>query len=164
LLLYLEEGNPRRFVVPGVFVVKVADPSFRRTYKLWEEGRPPNVALEVTSRSTKHEDQSFKPDKFAEIGIAEYFLYDPTSDYLRPALQGDRRVEGRYEPIPEDDNGRLLCQELGLWLLLEGGDLALIDCQSGARLLTEAEAAQAEVERLRDKLREQGISEQGISE
>ncbi len=49
LLLYFEAGNPRRFVVPDLFVVKQSDPGFRRTYKLWEEGRAPHAVIEVTS-------------------------------------------------------------------------------------------------------------------
>ena len=53
LLVYYSEGNPREFVVPDDFVVKDCDPSPRRVFKVWEEGKAPNVAFEVTSRSTR---------------------------------------------------------------------------------------------------------------
>jgi len=167
LLLYFKEGEPQRCVSPDVFVVKNCDPAFRRVYKLWEEGQPPHVAMEVTSRDTRREDEVFKPKTYADIGIAEYFLYDPTSDYLRPALQGHRLAGESYERIVPDAQGRLLCEQLGLWLTLQDRELAIYDVQSGAQLLTaedaqgaalEAEraareAAEAELERLREELR-----------
>jgi Uma2 family endonuclease len=173
LLLYYEEGDPSRFVVPDAMVVKDCDPKRRRVFKIWEENRIPNAVFETTSRSTKLEDTSFKPQLYGQLGIAEYFLYDPTADYLRPPLQGWRLTGDRYELIVPDQNGRFICEELDLWLRLEDGDLVMYDRQSGERLLTEAEAneaayqgeraarqaAEAEIQRLRDRLREQGLSE-----
>jgi Uma2 family endonuclease len=162
-LFYYEEGNPARFVVPDAMVVKDSDPGRRRTFKLWEEKRLPCAVFETTSRYTKREDSTYKPQLYERLRIPEYFLYDPTADYLRPPLQGYRLTDNRYVRIEPDANGRFLCQELGLWLRLEDGELTMYDCQTGQRLLTEAEAeraaAEAEIERLRAKLREQGISE-----
>lgn len=172
LLLYYEQGNPAHFVVPDAMVVKDCDPGRRRTFKVWEEGRVPCAAFETTSRSTKREDSSYKPQLFEKLGISEYFLYDPTADYLRPPLQGFRLSGGHYEPIEPDPSGRLSSRELDLWFRLEDGDLVMYDCHSGQRILTEAEAAgaahrtsetarqaaEAEIERLRKKLGEHGIS------
>src|SRR5438132_493778 len=55
-LLYYEEGNPRRFVVPDVYVVLGARKGLRRVYLLWEEGLPPTFVLEVSSRKTRRAD------------------------------------------------------------------------------------------------------------
>lgn len=165
LLLYYEEGNPAHYVVPDAMVVKDCEPGRRRTFKVWEEGCVPSVVFETTSRSTKREDGVFKPQLYQKLGIPEYFLYDPTADYLRPPLQGYRLIDKRYEPIVPDASGQLHCQELGLRVRLEDGDLVMLDSQTGERLLTEAEAAhvaheaaQAEIERLRKKLDEHGLS------
>jgi Uma2 family endonuclease len=158
LLFYYEEGNPARFVVPDAMVVKDSDPGRRRTFKLWEEKRMPCAVFETTSRYTKREDSTYKPQLYERLRIPEYFLYDPTADYLRPPLQGYRLTDNRYVRIEPDANGSFLCQELGLWLRLEEGELVMYDCHSGERLLTAAEAAEAEVQRLRDKLREHGLS------
>jgi Uma2 family endonuclease len=165
LLFYYEEGDPSRYVAPDAMVVKDCDPGPRRVFKLWEENRLPCVVFETTSKYTKREDSSVKTQLYERLRIPEYFLYDPTADYLRPPLQGHRLVGNRYVPIEPDVNGRFLCEELGLWLRLEDRELAMYDCPSGQRLLTEAEAdhnalevAEAEVQRLRDKLREHGIS------
>jgi Uma2 family endonuclease len=52
LLIYYEENNPSASIAPDVFVVQGVDKSQRRTYKLWEERKPPAVVFEVTSRSS----------------------------------------------------------------------------------------------------------------
>ncbi|HEX5470357.1 MAG TPA: Uma2 family endonuclease [Lacipirellulaceae bacterium] len=173
LLLYYEEGDPSHFVVPDAMVVKDCPPYRRRIFKVWEEQRVPNVVVETTSRSTKHEDTSFKTQLYEQLGVREYFLYDPTADYLRPPLQGWRLGKDRFERITADAAGRLGSEELGLQLQLEDGDLVMYDARSGDRLLTEAEAnqaayeaeraarerAEAEIRRLQQKLHDRGISD-----
>jgi hypothetical protein len=61
LLIYPEEGNNLRHVAPDCFVTLDCDPGFRRTYKVWEEGKPPDVVFEVTSSSTRRQDEFDKP-------------------------------------------------------------------------------------------------------
>jgi Uma2 family endonuclease len=146
LLLYFEEGDPTRFVVPDSMVVKDCPPGRRRVFKIWEEGRAPGAVIEITSRSTKGEDTIHKPHIYEQIGVVEQFYYDPTAEYLHPPLQGHRLTAEGLEPIARDVAGRLLSRELGLWLHLEDGDLELTDAQTGARLLTDAEARHAEAE------------------
>jgi Uma2 family endonuclease len=159
LFLYYVEGSPFDSCVPDVFVVKDCDPRPRRTFKLWEEGRTPDVVFEVTSRSTRREDDTFKPQAYARIGVKEYFLFDPTSEYLLPPLKGFRLAGDDREPILPDKDGALVSHELGLRLWLEAGELILADAATGERLLTDfeaadarAEAAEQEVHRLREQL------------
>jgi Uma2 family endonuclease len=144
LMIYPEEGNRYRSVSPDCFVVLDCDPGFRRTYKLWEEGKPPDVVFEVTSESTRRDDEHNKPLIYAEMGVKESFLYDPTADYLEPPLHGYRWVKGRPTPIRRDKRGYLVSRCLGLSLWLEGSDLAMADQKSGQRLLTQAEYEQAQ--------------------
>lgn len=153
LLLYYTEGAPHEFVVPDDFVVLDCDPSERRTFQIWNEERVPNVVFEVTSRFTKKRDQVFKPQAYAQIGVKEVFLYDPTGDYLQPILQGYRLAEGRPTPIERAPLGALECRELGLLLKLEKRHLVLIDRETGRPLLTEAEAAEARAEAAEAELR-----------
>ena len=143
LLVYYEQGNPKKFVVPDVFVIKDCDPGRRRVFQTWKEGCAPEVVWEVTSRSTRREDETFKPRRFALIGVKEYFLYDPTSDYLRPPLKGHRLVDGEYREIEPEPSGALLSEQLGILHHLEGGELVMTDFDTGRRLMTgqEAEAA-----------------------
>ena len=143
LLIYYAEGEPRKFVSPDVFVVKDCDTHFRRTYKLWEEEKSPHVAIEVTSRSTRREDEVIKPHRYAGIGVAEYFLYDPSAEYLSPPLAGFRLTDLEYERIEPNDRNQLECRELGLTLELDGLDLVLRDTRSGRVLPTGMEAEEA---------------------
>jgi Uma2 family endonuclease len=143
LLLYFEEGNPKQYVVPDGFVVKDSDPGRRRVYKLWEEGRPPDVVFETTSRKTRKRDELEKPEIYQRIGVKEYFLYDPTSDYLKPPLQGYRLEADGYARLELDQTGALESRELGVLLRLEEGELVMLDAQSGERLQTRAEAEEA---------------------
>jgi len=143
LLVYYQEGDPSRFVVPDDFVVQDCDPGRRRTFKIWEEGKAPQVVFEVTSRSSRREDAVFKPEIYARLGVQEYFLYDPTADYLDPPLQGFRLEAGGYTRMEMDATGLLLCQRLDLALRLQDGQLMMYDGASGRLLCTEAEAAEA---------------------
>ncbi len=152
LMLYYEEGNPSASVSPDVFVVKGVSKKERRVYKLWEEGKAPDVVIELTSRSTRLEDLGNKRALYAELGVAEYFIYDPHQEYLKPPLQGYRLERDAYAPIAVDAQGRLPSVALGLDLQIAQGDLRLLDPRTNNFLLTPLEA-QAEVERLRAELK-----------
>ncbi len=80
MLLYYEEGNPAACVAPDVFVVQGVAKRERRTYKLWEEGQPPAVVFEITSRGSRLEDLGTKRVVYAMLGVREYFLYDPLGE------------------------------------------------------------------------------------
>lgn len=158
MLLYYEEGNPAACVAPDVFVVQGVAKRERRTYRLWEEGQPPAVVFEITSRGTRLEDLGTKRALYAMLGVQEYFLYDPLGEYLRPPLQGYRLQEGEYQRLPSGGEGELVSQVLGVELRVEAGRLRVVDLATGERLLTPAEAhtarraAEAELERLRAEL------------
>jgi len=162
LLLYYVEGVPQKYVVPDDFVVLNCKPNHRRVFKTWVENRVPNVVFEVTSKYTRREDELFKPKTYAEMGVKELFLYDPTSDYLDPPLQGFRLEPQGQVRLAADASGALECRELGLSLRLKGRQLIVEDRSTGQPLMTEAEAAQARAEaleienkRLREQLRQQ---------
>jgi hypothetical protein len=118
------------------------------------------VAFEVTSKSTRQHDTSFKPRLYAEIGVKEYFLFDPTSEYLLPPLKGFRLAGNSYEEMEPEESGSLVCQELELLLRLEAGRLVIHDRRTDQPLRTEAEAersareaAEQELQRLREQLK-----------
>ena len=139
LLLFYEEGNKRRHVAPDVFVVLGVSSRKRDNYLLWEEGRGPDFVVEVTSKTTRREDEGKKRRLYQEVlRVPEYFQFDPTEDYLRPPFQGHRLVQGVYEPIVAVD-GRLPSATLGLHLEREGTQLRLVDPATGRRLPTHRE-------------------------
>ena len=140
MLLYYEEGNPAACVAPDVFVVRGVTKQERRTYKIWEEEQPPTVVFEITSRSTRLEDLGMKRFLYAQLGVQEYFLYDPLDEYLRPSLQGYRLEDEEYARIPSERELVLRSEALGLELRLENGRLRVVHPETGEPLLTPAEA------------------------
>jgi Uma2 family endonuclease len=172
MFLYYEEGNPAACLAPDVFVVQGVIKQERRTYKLWEEGQPPAVVFEITSRGTRLEDLGTKRVVYAMLGVQEYFLYDPLGEYLQPPLQGYQLQQGEYQRMPPGGAGVLASQVLGVELRVEEGRLRGVIPATGERLLTPAEAlaarraeanarraaearaaqAEAELERLRAEL------------
>ena len=140
MLLYYEEGNPSACVAPDVFVVQGVAKGERRTYKLWEEGQPPTVVFEITSRGSRLEDLGTKRALYAMLGVREYFLYDPLGEYLRPPLQGYRLLEGEYQRVLAGHQGELVSQALRLELRVQDGQLQVVNPITGEHLLTPAEA------------------------
>ena len=147
LFIYYEEGNPRAAVTPDVFVVLGASNHDRRTYRLWQEPKAPDWVLEVTSAQTRRQDQGPKRDLYARLGVAEYWQYDPTGDYLSPPLQGFRLRAGRYESVSSSTSSgsalSLRSEVLGLSMRLEAGQLRFVDPQTGAVLLSHQEEHRA---------------------
>ena len=166
LLVYFEQGNPKKFVVPDTFVVKDVSPRKRRVFKIWVEGKAPDVVIETTSQKTRRKDAVDKPAIYARLGVKEYFLLDPIEEYLDPPLQGYRLVGDAYERLAPDESGMLISRELGLGLQRRERMLRFCRFDTGQWLLTpreradrEAEArrsAEAEVARLREELARRG--------
>jgi Uma2 family endonuclease len=143
LLVYYEEGNCRKHVAPDVFMVRGVKKHDRENYLVWAEGRAPHLVIEITSKSTRREDQKKKRGIYRDIlKVTEYFLFDPKAEYLNPPLQGFRLVGGDYVLITPID-GRLPSQVLGLHLERDGTKLRLWDPATGQRLPTHQEARAA---------------------
>ena len=169
VLVYYEEGNPDMSVAPDVFVVIGVPKRERRSYFIWKEGQAPDFVIEITSRSTRAEDQGEKRGIYAFLGVREYFQYDPTGDYLTPALRGSHLSGEAYAPIPStplpDGSLSLRSDILGIELRLEpSGQLGLYT-PAGGKLLTYEETqdalrteqaarlkAEAEIAKLKEEL------------
>jgi Uma2 family endonuclease len=114
---------------------------------VWEEGKGPDVVIEVTSLKTRHQDETEKPAIYAKLGVQEYFLYDPLREYLDPPLQGYRRTEaGSYAPIPttrkHDHLLTVPSQVFNMELHLEEMRLRLYDTDQATYLLSYEESIQ----------------------
>ncbi len=156
--IYYEREKPASVVAPDVYVVFGVRKRQRDNYKVWKEGGiTPDFVLEITSKTTEEKDQITKPELYRDLGVKEYFQYDPSGDYLSPIVQGLRLVNGNYEPIrPEEvisfDNMRLHSDVLDLDLCLISGELRFKNPQTGEFLLTHEEEQQG---RIQEKLARQ---------
>ena len=142
--MYYEEGNHEAVVSPDVFVAYgVPKETDREVWKVWVEGKVPDFILEVTSKSTRKDDEKKKKDIYEWLGVTEYWQFDPTGDYLDPILKGrGLGADGRYRELELEDRDGGLClfsKVLGLDLRLEEGRLRFFDPKRGEYLLASTE-------------------------
>jgi Uma2 family endonuclease len=155
MMLYYVEGDARKHISPDLFVTwsipKNPDPE-RRVYLVWKEGKGPDLAIEITSKSTRNEDLKKKFEICRDIlKVKEYFLFDPYAEYLDPPLQGYRLQNRRYVAI-RPVNGRLPSKLLGLHLERSAEQLRLYNPTTGLWLPTAEEVrAQAAIEHERNE-------------
>lgn len=165
MLIYYRMNDNATRVAPDVFVVFGASGKhFRDSWIVWREGRAPDFVMEVASPSTWQRDAAEKRDIYAEIGVSEYWRYDPTGSLFSPELVGERLVGGEYRPITlTTDSGDILrgrSDVLGLDICARPGlELRLYDPEGEQWLRTHREseealqAAEDEVRQLKEQLR-----------
>ena len=146
ILVYPTRGESR-CIGPDILVAKgVPKLPKRSSYKVWLEGKPPDFVLEIASRSTWRDDRGRKAEFYAEMGVAEYWLFDAKGDLFQPPLEGHRLESGVYRPLPAraSSAGRVLKSEvLGLELRADGELLRFRDPATGEDLRTHGEEATA---------------------
>ncbi len=135
---YLDGTGVRQTPVsPDIFVVHGVAKKDRRIYKVDDEGKAPEVVIELTSTSTRVEDLVTKHYIYAGLGVREYFLFDPFRENIQTALHGFRLESGEYVSMT---GSHLHSDVLGLDLRVERGLLRLYDSKTGERLRTPEEA------------------------
>ena len=155
MMMYYEEGDPRKSISPDIFVTFGIGKKERRIYKIWEEGKPPDFVLEFASKGTYRTDLTRKVQLYAEIGIPEYFVYDVDRRYLPAPLMGFRLIGDAYVEIASLASGGLPSVTLGLELHVLDESLGIYDPEAEAWLKTSDERAadaETEVARLQEQL------------
>ena len=77
--LYLFENDNRQYRVPNILIaVDVDDPKPRTRWMPWCEGKAPDFILEVATPGTADMDKGIKRNQYQEIGVREYWRFDPT--------------------------------------------------------------------------------------
>ncbi len=142
MFLYYREGKPRRCVAPDVFLtLGVPDNRLRRTFRVWEEGKAPDLVIEVTSMKTLDDDLNRKFEIYRDdLSVREYFLFDPEAAYLDPPLIGYRLIDNEYEQI-EPVDGRLPSEVMGVHLERDDDRLRLYDPRKGRYVPSTADKA-----------------------
>ena len=153
------QARNRDFRGPDFFVVLNVDGSrSRQGWVVWdEEGRYPDVIIELMSASTANADIGAKKDIYeGTFRTPDYFVFDP---FNPDSLQGWRLDANlRYQPLVPNESGWLWCETLGLWLGIWQGTISretapwlrFYDSEGNLVLLPEeAEHQRAESERQR---------------
>ncbi|BAZ04706.1 Uma2 family endonuclease [Calothrix sp. NIES-3974] len=136
---------------PDFFVVLGCDRKPRKSWVVWEEdGKYPNVIVEILSPKTAEVDKNFKKQIYQDIfRTHDYFWFDP--DTLEFA--GFHLVDGTYQSLKPNDLGHLWSQQLGLYLGIYQNQVRFFT-REGKLVPTPEE----EAERLAAKLRELNIN------
>jgi Uma2 family endonuclease len=118
MFIYFSELQAKRndFRGPDVFVVMDTVRRERKSWVVWEEdGKAPDVVIELISPSTEHVDRGEKMRIYAaQLKVAEYYLFDPFTGVLEGyELDLPSRSYRRRAP---DAQGRLASRATGLAL------------------------------------------------
>ena len=167
--------GPEMYLAFGVDARAIRE---RRIYLPWEAGKLPDFVLEVASVTTARYDVAGKRRLYAQIGIPEYWRFDPTGgEHYGQPLSGEILFEGEYRPVEltTEPDGALkgFSPTLGLYLCPNEDRLTFFDPATGSYLLNlsqerdarrqaesalyderaEREAAQTRIRQLEEELR-----------
>ena len=153
MAIYFSETQVKRndFRGPDFFAVTGTTRRSRKSWVVWgEDGRTPDVVVEVLSASTEAEDRGPKKRAYERLlRVPDYFLYDLETG----EVEGFRLEGGRYRRSEPDGRGLWPCL-LGLRLGVWRGRVEEIEgiwlrwhTEDGAPVPTDREAAEAETAR-----------------
>lgn len=154
----------RDFRGPDFFVVLHTEKRPRKSWTVWEEdGKTPNVIIEILSNSTAQQDRGAKKQLYQDVlRVFDYFWFDPVT----LEFAGFTLVGGQYQPLQPGDRGWLWSEQLQLFLGIQDRRLRFFT-PDGALVPTPAEVALQEqqqrqfsehrAEQLAAKLRELGV-------
>ncbi|HEY9747157.1 MAG TPA: Uma2 family endonuclease, partial [Allocoleopsis sp.] len=165
------QRKSEQFRGPDFFVVLGTERKPRKSWVVWEEeGKYPNIIVELLSPSTADTDRGLKKQIYQDIfRTPDYFWFDPD----RLEFAGFHLVDGRYEPLEPNAQGLLWSQQLELFLGIHEAQLRFFTAE-GQLVPTPEESAEAErqragqawqraeqeqqrADRLAEKLRELGV-------
>lgn len=155
---------------PDFFVVLDTEYKERKSWVVWEEdGKYPNLIVEILSDTTAQIDRGLKKQIYQDIfRTPEYFWFDPYSLEFKGFRLKDAQY---YEEMVPNDQGWCWSQQLELYLgILEAqlrfftleGELVPAPKEAALLELQRAERAEAQVERLRHRLQELGVDPEGL--
>ncbi len=143
---------------PDLIVVLDVDPHEREKWVVAHEHKGLDFALEVHVAGDRRKDLERNVERFARLGIPEYFIFDRG----RLRLTGWRLAAGSksYQPIVPQA-GRYASTRLGLDLVIEGSKLRFYD---GSALLLEADEFIARLRESIDQLERRAAAAEAQAE
>ncbi|MBW4579800.1 MAG: Uma2 family endonuclease [Tildeniella nuda ZEHNDER 1965/U140] len=147
----------RDFRGPDFFLVKQTQKQPRNAWVVWEEdGKYPNLIIELLSVSTADTDRSLKKALYQDrFRTPEYFWFSPET----LEFAGFRLAGHDYQPLSPNTNGWLWSEELDLYLGIDAEQLRYFTAEGSLVPTPEEAALQADqrAERLADQLRSLGV-------
>jgi Uma2 family endonuclease len=133
------QRKSEHFRGPDFFVVLGTERKSRKSWVVWEEeGKYPNVIVELLSPSTAETDRGLKKQIYQDIfRTPDYFWFDPGSLEFR----GFELLSGEYQELQPNSQGWLWSRQLQLFLGIHDQRLRFFTL-AGEMVATPAEAAQ----------------------
>ncbi|MEQ8466806.1 Uma2 family endonuclease [Coleofasciculus sp. E1-EBD-02] len=144
------QRKSEHFRGPDFFVVLDTERKTRKSWVVWnEDGKYPNVIIEILSPKTADTDKGFKKKLYQDtFRTPDYFWFDPNT----LEFAGFHLVDGEYQPLEQNSQGQLWSQQLGLFLGIHQNQLRFFTPE--AKLVPTPEEL---AERYAAKLRELNI-------
>ncbi len=129
---------------PDFFVVLGVERKPRNSWVVWEEdGKYPNVIVEILSPTTADNDRGLKKQIYQDtFRTPDYFWFDPET----LEFKGFHLVEEQYQELQLNENGWLWSQQLGLYLGIHQSQLRFFTA-AGQLVLTLEETAEQQGQR-----------------
>jgi Uma2 family endonuclease len=111
------QAKNREFRGPDFFAVRDVDGTvLRQGWVVWEEeGRYPDIIVELLSESTAQIDKTAKKDLYERVfKTRDYFIYDPFDSSSLKGWHLD--AHQKYQPLTPNPEGWLWSETLGFWL------------------------------------------------
>jgi len=110
---------------PDFFAVLDVPKTERLSWVVWEEGKPPDVVIELLSESTANNDKNAKKLIYQnQMRVSEYFWYDP---FNPDDFAGFDLNSGAYQPITKNEKNQLESKVLNLALVRWQGNYRGVD-------------------------------------
>jgi len=152
--IYWNARDPKRCLSPDVFVKLGVPATWYKSWKTWDQGGAPELAVEIVSSEQAAEPKwEEKVSRYHELGVRELVRFDPDAPELQRLRVWDRIDEDLVERRVRADNTPCVTLRL-TWVVVptEDAPAALRLCDAGGRLLPtdgEAERLAREAERAR---------------
>ncbi|MCZ2207827.1 Uma2 family endonuclease [Cylindrospermopsis raciborskii] len=113
------EVKTEDFKGPDFFAVLGVPKGERKSWVVWQEGKGPDVVVELLSESTAKKDKTTKKTIYQnQMKVPEYFWYDP---FDPGEWRGFKLINGVYEPL-ELVEGGYISEKMNLKLVLWEGN------------------------------------------
>jgi Uma2 family endonuclease len=110
---------------PDVFVALDVPKGERLSWVSWEEGKTPDVVIELLSDSTANFDKTKKKQIYQnQMHVPEFYWFDP---FNPQDWAGFHLRSGQYHSTPPNAQGHLLCSVLNLTLVQWQGIFKQVD-------------------------------------
>lgn len=163
LTIYYSQDHitTRDFRGPDFFVVLGVENHPRRSWMLWvEQGKYPNVIIELLSNSTAKVDRGTKKQLYQDtFRTPEYFWFHPET----LEFQGFHLVAGEYQPLEATAEGWLWSQQLQLFLGVYESKLRFFSADKQL-IPTPEERAETSEQQVEAERQEKELAQQRIEE